>query len=105
MSEDPNRGLALELERLRGTPGEGPAEIKGALALLVHRTDRVDQELGDQREALSGLESRVDGAESAISAQANHPARLAAVERLVWIEVGAAAVLGTLGGWAVGALL
>ncbi|MFE3378686.1 hypothetical protein [Streptomyces anulatus] len=105
MSEDPNRGLALELERLRGTLGEGLAEIKGALALLVHRTDRVDQELGDQRTALSGLESRVDSAESAISAQANHPARLAAVERLVWIGVGVAIALGTLGGWVAGALL
>ncbi|MEV5677084.1 hypothetical protein [Streptomyces sp. NPDC052179] len=105
MADEPNRGLALELERLRGTLGEGLAEIKGSLALLVHRTDRVDQELADQRTTLTALESRVDGAESAISAQGDHPARLAAVERLVWIGVGAAAVLGTVGGWVAGALI
>ncbi|NED09798.1 hypothetical protein G3I55_50180 [Streptomyces sp. SID6648] len=51
------------------------------------------------------MEGRVDGVESAISGHGDHGARLAAVERLVWIGVGAAAVLGTLGGWAAGALL
>ncbi|KQX44469.1 hypothetical protein ASD97_39310 [Streptomyces sp. Root63] len=79
--------------------------IKGSLALLVHRTDRVDQELQDQRSAFTAMEGRVDGAESAISGLRDHGARLAEVERLVWIEVGAAAVLGTLGGWTAGALL
>ncbi|MGW5925218.1 hypothetical protein ACWF2L_03090 [Streptomyces anulatus] len=105
MSEDPNRGLALELERLRGTLGEGLAEIKGSLALLVHRTDRVDQEIQEQRNAFIAMEGRVDNVEAAITGHRDHGARLAAVERLVWIGVGAAAVLGTLGGWAAGALL
>ncbi|MEU4181437.1 hypothetical protein [Streptomyces sp. NPDC026589] len=103
MSDDPNRGLALE--RLRGTLGEGFAEIKGSLALLVHRTDRVDQELQEQRNAFTAMEGRVDSVESAISGHGDHGARLAAVERLVWFGVGAAAVLGPLCGWAAGALL
>lgn len=55
MSED----IALELERLRGVCSAGFAEIKGALAVLVERSDRSEEDIQKLEHRFSALERRV----------------------------------------------
>ncbi|RLU83916.1 hypothetical protein CTZ27_27485 [Streptomyces griseocarneus] len=49
-------GVALELERLRGTVEAGFARVDGALALLVQRSDQTDRQLADHESRLDSLE-------------------------------------------------
>lgn len=49
-------GVALELERLRGTVEAGFARVDGALALLVQRSDQSDRQLLDHESRLDALE-------------------------------------------------
>lgn len=42
--------VAVELERLRGTVATGFAEVKGALAVLVERSDRNERDLAQLRD-------------------------------------------------------
>ncbi|WP_175409934.1 hypothetical protein [Streptomyces sp. TRM64462] len=55
---DPNDpvGVALELERLRGTLEAGFARVDGSLALLVQRSDQTDRQLADHEARLDSLE-------------------------------------------------
>ncbi|MBC9714087.1 hypothetical protein H9Y04_16105 [Streptomyces sp. TRM66268-LWL] len=52
----PEQSVAVELERLRGTIGEGFARVDGALALLVQRGDQTDRQLADHDQRLDNLE-------------------------------------------------
>jgi hypothetical protein len=93
-ASDPS--TALELERLRGSLDTGLAEIKGSLALLVHRSDQTDRALGDHRDQLARHDRRIAALEKAHASTADHEPRLTAVERRVWFACGASATLGTL---------
>ncbi|MFC8276242.1 hypothetical protein ACFUJR_27675 [Streptomyces sp. NPDC057271] len=89
---------------MHGTMKEGFARVDGALALLVHRSDQTDRALGEHRDALTAVESRVDTLEAVAKAAADHGPRISSVERLVWIGVGMATLGGTAGGWAISLL-
>jgi hypothetical protein len=45
----PDPGVAVELERLRGTVATGFAEVKGSLAVLVERSTRTERDLAQLR--------------------------------------------------------
>ncbi|AZK95922.1 MULTISPECIES: hypothetical protein [Streptomyces] len=49
-------GVAVELERLRGTLEAGFARVDGSLALLVQRSDQTDKQLADMESRLDSLE-------------------------------------------------
>ncbi|MFE0422274.1 hypothetical protein [Streptomyces sp. NPDC058953] len=55
-SSHPSLGVAVELERLRGTLEAGFARVDGALALLVQRSDQTDKQLADMESRLDSLE-------------------------------------------------
>ncbi|MEU5160746.1 hypothetical protein AB0G74_14225 [Streptomyces sp. NPDC020875] len=52
----PRAGVAVELERLRGTLEAGFARVDGSLALLVQRSDQTDKQLADMESRLDSLE-------------------------------------------------
>ncbi|MFH8345002.1 hypothetical protein [Streptomyces sp. NPDC018045] len=56
MTEPASTGVALELERLRGTVEAGFARLDGALALLVQRSDQTDQRIADLEQRLASVE-------------------------------------------------
>lgn len=104
--------VALELERLRGSLGESLAEIKGALTLLVHRSDQTDRALSELQLLLSSIESRVDKLETAEATTAKAATdagkaaeavstRLSAVEKLAWTALGVGVAAVPAGGWLV----
>jgi hypothetical protein len=94
--QDPVGGIALEVARLRGTLDAGVAEIKGSLALLVHRSDQTDRALGEQRDQVLLLEKRCDAIELATAGVTNR--RVSALERWMWLALGASLALGSTGG-------
>ncbi|RSO26422.1 hypothetical protein DMH15_29560 [Streptomyces sp. WAC 06725] len=49
-------GVAVELERLRGTIEARFARVDGKLALLVQRSDQIDRQLSDHDQRVDGLE-------------------------------------------------
>ncbi|MFI1966843.1 hypothetical protein ACH429_22470 [Streptomyces pathocidini] len=49
-------GIALELERLRGSVEAGFTRVDGSLALLVQRSDQTDRQLADHETRLDDLE-------------------------------------------------
>lgn len=50
VSEVEPSSVALELERLRGTCTTGFAKLEGALAVLVERSDRTEEDVRQLRE-------------------------------------------------------
>lgn len=96
--------VALELERLRGALETGFAKVAGDLALLVQRSDQTDRALGEHRDALKGIEERVDVLEAKAEAASNHGPRLAAVEKLAWTAIGVGVAAVPAGGWLVSTL-
>lgn len=95
---DPSRDLALEMAGLRGDLGTAMARIEGALALLVHRSDQTDRALGEQRDQVLLLEKRCDAIELATVGVSRHSERISALERWMWLALGAATALGATGG-------
>ncbi|MFF3098602.1 hypothetical protein [Streptomyces cyaneofuscatus] len=56
MREHEERGVAVELERLRRSVDVGFATTRGDLALLLQRADQTDKVLGEHEERLDALE-------------------------------------------------
>ncbi|MFD0279753.1 hypothetical protein ACFVHB_38490 [Kitasatospora sp. NPDC127111] len=75
---------ALELERLRGVVGEGFAEVKGGIALLVQRSDQVERAISEHRTELGDLNKRLAELEHAHEADV----ALGQEDRLRRLEAG-----------------
>ncbi|MEU8889220.1 hypothetical protein [Streptomyces sp. NPDC048442] len=56
MREYEERGVVVELERLRRSVDVGFATTRGDLALLLQRADQTDKVLGEHEERLDALE-------------------------------------------------
>lgn len=105
MSDSPNEDTALtRIAELRGDLREGMAEIKGALNVLVTRSEQIDRTQTEQRRRLDRHGDRLDvlDAHRATSEAAHKETadalsglsdRLAQVEKRVWTAVGGLAVI------------
>ncbi|MEO3978755.1 hypothetical protein [Streptomyces sp. CAU 1734] len=74
--------VAVELERMRGTFETGMTKLDGKLDVLVERGTHADRRMSAAEQAAAALTARV-----------------AAVERRVWMASGAATMLGAGGGY------
>src|SRR5581483_5611680 len=95
---------ALGLERLRGELREGLADIKGALNVLVLRSDQAERAQASQSDRMDKHETRMDKHEARLDtleqhqkASADHGPRLKAVEKKVWTIGGGVAALVAVG--------
>jgi DNA-binding transcriptional MerR regulator len=91
VNTDPDN-TALGLERLRGELRTGLAEIKGALQVLVLRSEQSEKTTAAHAEKLEKHEQRIDALEKEGAAAADHDPRLRQVEKKVWAIGGGCAV-------------